>query len=111
MKKRIGSKLYDTDTALCVIPEKGLYRQASRQTYFLFDGEKITPVEYDTAAEMIKQYGGDDERAFLKRKGDKYHLTTIQISADVADHLSAYCRSHGVSQKIVIEDFISSLEI
>ena len=34
MKKRIGTKLYDTDTAIAVIPEKNLYRTQKKQTFF-----------------------------------------------------------------------------
>ena len=107
MKKRIGSKLYDTDTALCILPDRGLYRTQRNQTYFLFDGEKITPVEYDDAAEMIREAGGGDH--LLVHRPDVKGNSRVNISAAAADRLAAYCRAHGVTQKKVIEDFIDSL--
>lgn len=107
MKKRIGSKLYDTDTALCIIPEKGLYRTQKNQTYFLFDGEKITPLEYADAAEMITATGEGDH--LLKHKPDVKGNSRVNISSAYADRLAEYCRRHGVSQKQVIEAFIDSL--
>ena len=107
MKKRIGSKLYDTDTAICVIPEKGLYRAQKKQTYFLFDGEKITPIEYEEAAKMITAMWGGD---MLKHKAyGRGKNSSIHVSADLVDRLAVYCRRNGVSQKKVIEDFIRSL--
>ena len=109
MKKRIGSKLYDTDTALCILPEKGLYRTRKNQTYFLYDEKTITPISYDEAAAMIQAAGGGDH--LLRHRPDVKGRSKVNISADAADRLAAYCRRHGVSQKKVIEDFINSLPI
>ena len=44
MKKRIGSKFYDTERGVPVLPEQNLYKQPSKKTFYLFDGEKITTV-------------------------------------------------------------------
>ena len=107
MIKRIGSKLYNTDTAICVLPEKGLYRTQRNQTYFLFDEENITPISYDEAAEMLKAAGGGD--ILTNRRADYKGRSPISISVDAANRLAAYCRAHDVSQKKVIEDFINSL--
>lgn len=106
MKKRIGSKLYDTDTAICIDPEKGLYRAQHKQTYFLFDGEKITPVDYSDAVKMVTAMGGDH---LLKHKPDVKGNGKINVSASHLDRLAEYCRTHGISQKKLIEDFIDSL--
>lgn len=106
MKKRIGTKLYDTDTAICIDAGKGLYRTQRNQTYFLFDGEKITPVEYTEAAEMITAMGGDD---LLRHRPDARGRGKIAVSAAAVDRLAEYCRTHGISQKKLIEDFIDSL--
>jgi hypothetical protein len=109
MKKRIGTKIYDTESAILVLPEKGLYRAQKKQTYFLFDGETITPVEYDQAAEMITAAGGGD---LLKHKPlGRGNNSTLNVSAPAADRLAEYCRRHGVSQKKVLEDFISNLPL
>lgn len=107
MIKRIGSKLYNTDTALCILPEKGLYRTQRNQTYFLYDEKTITPISFDEAAAMIQATGGGDH--LLRHRPDVNGRSKINISADSADRLAAYCRTHGVSQKKVIEDFIDSL--
>lgn len=107
MKKRIGTKLYDTDTAICVLPDHGLYRTKKNQTYFLFDGKQITPVEYDQAAEMITAAGAGDH--LLKHKPDIKGRGKISVSAASMDRLAAYCRRHGVSQVSIIEAFIDSL--
>ena len=107
MKKRIGTKLYDTDTAICVLPEKNLYRTQHKQTYFLFDGAQITPVSYEEAAEMITAAG--DGGHLLRHRPDVKGRSKIGISSDMADRLAAYCRRHGVSQISVIESFIADL--
>ena len=109
MKKRIGSKLYDTDTALCVLPDKGLYRTQHNQTYFLYDEKTITPVSYDEAAEMLTAAGG--QHILTNRRPDYKGRSSIAVSVSAANRLAAYCRKHGISQKQVIEDFINSLEI
>lgn len=107
MKKRIGSKLYNTDTAICVIPELKLYKQNGRQTYFIFDESNITPVEFSKAESMLKEYG---LLKLTKRKPSKTNEASLHISPDAADRLSSYCRSHNVTQKKVLEQFIATLE-
>ena len=107
MKKRIGTKLYDTDTAVLVLPENNLYRTQKNQTYFTFDGQTITPVEFDQAAEMISTAGAGDD--LLKRRPNYKGKSTISISAEYATRLAAYCRRHNVSQISVIEAFIDEL--
>ena len=112
MKKRIGSKLYDTDAAICVLPEQNLYRQRHKTTFFLFDGVQITPVDTDQAAEMIREYGSPADTAFLvSRNPDVQGRAAVSISADAANRLVEYCRQHGVSQKKIIEDFIYNLPV
>ena len=57
MKKRIGTKLYDTEKAAPVLPDLGLYKQGQKQTYFIFDGVTITPLSYEDAAAMLQTAG------------------------------------------------------
>ncbi len=109
MKKRIGTILYNTETALLLIPEKNLYRTQRKQTYFLFDGQTITPVSYQEAEKMIHETDNPDLEKFLKRVPNNKGLTGIFISAASADKLSAYCRRHKTSQKKVVEDLIDTL--
>ena len=111
MKKRIGTKLYDTETAIYVIPEKNLMRAQKNQTYFYFDGKEIIPVEYETARRLIIDSGKPELLELLSHKTNKSGQVAIMVSASSADHLSAYCRENGVTQKKVIEDFIATLPI
>ena len=111
MKKRIGSKLYDTESALLLIPEKNLYRTQKNQTYFIFDGVNIIPLDYREAETMIHEFGIDDLKKFLSHKPDNTGRARISISAASADHLAAYCRENQVTQKKVIEDYIETLPV
>lgn len=108
MKKRIGSRLYNTDTAECIAESIGLYRQRNRQTYFIYDGQEIKPIEYNEAEKLLLEIGIKDTTT---HKAGKNGQTKIGVSPDAADRLAAFCRVHGVTQKKVIEDFIYSLEI
>ncbi len=111
MKKRIGSKLYNTETAIPVLPEQNLFRQSWGQTFFFFDGNSITPIEYKDAELLIRESGNQDAIKLLTRKADKQGDTNIRISAHCADRLSAYCRENQLTQKQVIENFINTLPI
>lgn len=110
MKKRIGSKLYNTDTAICVLPEQHLYRAQKMQTYFRYDGETIIPVDYDEAVKMLSEGGGADG-IMTGHKASHKGCTVINVSPGAADHLAAYSRKTGISMKKIIEDYIYSLSI
>ena len=111
MKKRIGTKLYDTDKAIPVLPERGLYKQPNKRTFFLFDGEKITPLEFDQAKEMIEGAGNPDLIKYLEMKPNNRGCVTVCVTVDRYEKLVAYAKKVGKSQKSIIEDFIDSLSI
>ena len=111
MKKRIGSKLYDTERGIPVLPEQNLYKQPSKKTFYLFDGETITPVSYDEAYNMIQGAGRNDLLSIMGRKADRKGNACIKVSAEHADKLNEYSRRMGISQKKLLEQFIDSLEI
>ena len=111
MRKRIGTKLYDTDKGVLVLPDINLYRQPLGRSFYYFDGEKITPIPYDEAEKIIFESGNETAIASLYRKPNYKGDTHIAISAASADRLSAYCRENNVTQKKVIEDYIDTLEI
>ena len=114
MKKRIGTKLYNTETADCIIPNIsltaqrtiGLYRQHNKQSYFVYDGEDIRAIDNIDAQAILSKYNITDT---VSRKPGKNGDTKIGVSTAAADKLAAYCRTHGVTQKKVIEDFINTL--
>ena len=110
MKKRIGTKLYDTDAGIPVIPEKHLYKQPNKRTFYLFDGEKIEPLTLEQAAEMIRGEGDPDlESKWLGVKSDARGCTKIGITVDRYNKLSAYSRRTGQSMKSLVEAWIDSL--
>ena len=110
MKKRIGTKLYDTDTAIRIIPEQNLYKQAKNRTFFLFDGEKITPIDYEQAAEIITNTGDPNLKKYLYVKPSNRGCATLAVTIDRYYKLEKYAKEHGVSMKKVIEDFIDTLK-
>lgn len=108
MKKRIGTKLYDTDTAICVIPEINLYKQGRKHSYYFYDGETIQPITFPEAHDILEKYGLLD---ITKRKPEKKGGTALHVSPESADHLAKYCLYRGITQKKVLEDFIATLEL
>ena len=106
MKKRIGTKDYNTDTAILVLPDINLFRKSHSFDFFYFDGNTITPIEYDVAKEILIQSGKEE---FLYRKPTKDGFVNIGISAPYANQLSEYCRKNNKSLKEVIESIIENL--
>ena len=112
MKKRIGTKIYDTEKGISVLPELGLYKQPKNRTFYLFDGEKITPISYDEAENMVRGAGREDLLSNLfHRKADYRGCSNVQISIEHTEKLSAYSRKVGKSMKSIIEAYIDSLSV
>ena len=111
MKKRIGTKIYDTEKGIPVIPELNLYKQPVKKTFYKFDGREIIPVDYDTAVEMIKGAGKPELLKLIEKKADIKGNTAIKISVEHANKLFEYAQKNGISQKKIIENFIDSLSI
>ena len=109
MKKRIGTKLYDTDNGIPVLPEKNLYKQPNKRTFYTFDGETITPVDFDKAAEMIRETGDPDLLQYIQVKFDDRDCARVGVSREHYMRLSEYSRRTGVSMKSLVESFIDSL--
>lgn len=109
MKKRIGSKFYDTDNGIPVLPDQHLYKQPNKRTFYLFDGATITPLDFDQAADMIRQAGDPDLLQYITVKPNDRGCAKLTVTVEHYDKLSAYCRRTGVSMKSLIEGFIDSL--
>jgi hypothetical protein len=109
MKKRIGSKIYDTEKGIPVLPEKGLYKQPKKRTFYLFDGKQITPISFDEAAEMIKGAGDPNAEAFLEVKSSDRGCVSCTITVEHYNKLQKYALSRGRSMKSIIEAYIDSL--
>ena len=109
MKKRIGSKIYDTEKGIPVLPEKGLYKQPKNRTFYLFDGEQITPVAFDYAAEMIRGAGNPEAEKLLYVKTDPRGCARLVVTVDRYYKLERYAKAHNVSMKSIIEAYIDSL--
>lgn len=114
MKKRIGSKLYDTDNGILVMPDvtpgNSLYKQPKNRTFYFFDGEKITPVEFSEAAELIRGAGDPDLLKMLEIKPSNRGCATLSVTVDRYYKLERVAKARGVSMKSIIENFIDSLE-
>lgn len=109
MKKRIGSKLYDTEKGIPVLPDQHLYKQPNKRTFYLFDGETITPISFEEAAEMIRGAGLPDPDRFLDVKPDARGCTKIGVTVGHYNKLERYAKLRGISMKSVIEAYIDSL--
>lgn len=113
MKKRIGLKFYDTDNGIKVLQDPGtgknLYKQHNKRTFYLFDGETITPVTFDQAEKMIKGAGSPDLLQFLEIKADVRGCTKIGVTVNHYNKIQAYAARRGLSIKYIIESYIDSL--
>ena len=109
MKKRIGTKLYDTEKGIPVIPELNLYKQPNKRTFYTFDGETITPVDFDKAAEMIRDTGDPDLLQYIQIKPSNRGCATLSVTLDRYYKLEKYAHRTGVSMKSLVESFIDSL--
>lgn len=111
MKKRIGTKLYDTEKGIPVIPEAGLYKQPNKKTFYLFDGEKITPINYAEAETMIRGAGNPELLKFFENKPSNRGCVTVTITLEKYKKLEQFARAENKSMKSIIEDFIDSLSM
>ena len=111
MKKRIGTKLYDTEKGIPVIPELGLYKQPNKKTFYLFNEEKITPISTDEAKNMIMGAGRDDLLSMFENKANNRGCVTLTVTVDRYYKLQQYAKDKNVSVKSVIEAYIDSLSI
>ena len=109
MKKRIGTKIYDTDKAECILPEKNLYKQQKNRTFFIYDGTVITPLTFEEASEIIRAADDPELEKVLNVKPDIRGCTNIGITMDHYTKLADYARKNGRSMKSIIEQFIDSL--
>lgn len=109
MKKRIGSKIYDTEKGIPVLPEKGLFKQPKNRTFYLFDGKQITPISFDEAAEMIRGAGDAEAEKLLGVKTDPRGCVRLAVTLDRYYKLERYAAAHNVSMKSIIEAYIDSL--
>jgi len=109
MRKRIGTKLYDTSKGIPVIPGEGLYKQPSKRSFYLFDGSEITPLTIDQAETMIRGAGDPELMRFLEIKPSRKGTATVAVTVRHYLKLDRYARGRGRSMKNVIESFIDSL--
>lgn len=114
MKKRVGSKLYDTDNGILILQDTGitglnLYKQPKNRSFYLFDGDQITPLELDEAADLIRRAGDPALLKYLEVTPDVRGCTRVGITIDHYNKLSRIAAARGVSMKSIIESYIDSL--
>ena len=111
MKKRIGTKIYDTDKGIPVLPEQNLYKQPKNRTFYLFDGEKIEPLTIDQAESIVRESGNLDLLSYLDVKPSRKGCVTVGISYDHFRKLDRYAARNGRPMKSILEEYIDSLEL
>ena len=114
MKKRIGSKLYDTDNGVLVVPDvtpgKHLYKQPKNRTFYFFDGVTIQPVTFDEAADIIRGAGDPDLLRFLEVKPSPRGCVSLSVvSPERFYKLERIAKARGVSIKSRVEAWIDGL--
>ena len=113
MKKRIGSKLYDTDRGELILQDpitgQDLYKQPKKRSFYLFDGGSIEPLTFDQAAEIIRSKGDPELYRYLEVKPDARGCTKISVTVRHYNKLQAFASRQGLSVKSLIESFIDSL--
>ena len=113
MKKRIGSKLYDTDRGELILQDpitgQDLYKQPNKWSFYLFDGGSIEPLTFDQAAEIIRGKGDPDLLQYLEVKPDARGCTKISVTVRHYNKIQAYASRQGQSVKSIIVSFIDSL--
>ena len=114
MKKRIGSKLYDTDRGELILQNpitgQDLYKQPKKRSFYLFDGGTIEPLTFDQAAEIIHSKGDPELYRYLEVKPSPRGCVSVaSVSLDHFRKLERYAKSNGVSMKSVIESLIDTL--
>ena len=110
MKKRIGSKLYDTERGIPVLPEQNLYKQPSKKTFYLFDGEMITPISYEEAYNMVRGAGKEELLSMFEYKATKKGYSALNIEAEYVKKVADYARAHNMSMVQVLHNLIDALE-
>lgn len=109
MKKRIGSRNYDTETSEFIASVFGgdLYRKRTRdREYFLLSqsdsGAKILPLLEKEAKAML----GDDVR--IDRKLETY-VTYIRVDRDTHDIIAKLAKENGLSITKTLKMIISKI--
>ena len=110
MKKRIGTKLYDTDKSelICDSSYGKIYRKKTGLgEFFAYDEDKntIIPFEYDVAKDLVKQNAIDDayDRIFtLRNKDNEKKVWAFSISD--ADKLKI--RRQSAKRKMSMSEYI-----
>lgn len=91
MKKRIGTREYDTDTSE-LISDVGvgvLYRKRTRgREWFLVKGDRIEPIEEPQALDLL---GGSARQENLPRR------VTISIDRETHAIIDAAAKAHGIT--------------
>ena len=110
MKKRIGSKLYDTDKSkfICESAYGKVYRKITGEGgYFAYDEEKSTiiPLEYETARDIVKENAPQEvfDELFSLRGKD---TTKKMVAMSMSDHDKMRLRRASAKRKMAMSEYI-----
>ena len=110
MKKRIGTKLYDTDTSelVCEYDMGKVYRKKTGDGEFFVHNEQtgiIIALEYDTAKEIIKENAPQDVFDSLFSLRGKDTVKKI-IAISISDYDKLRLRRASAKRKMSMSEYI-----
>lgn len=107
MRKRIGTKLFDTEKSdfICESGIGNIYRKRTGLgEYFACDDTKIFPLEYDVAKDLVKENAPDAyEKLFTLR--DKDNVKKV-ISFSISDYDKAKIRRMSAKRKMSMSEYL-----
>lgn len=109
MKKRIGTKIYDTEksTAVMKIGKETLYKKRTSEEFFLYGEERgFTPLEESSVIGLI---GNERYKELTRKKGDEWGAATIAVNVSDVERLKEYARNEGRSVKSLVEEWVDGL--
>lgn len=109
MKKRIGTKIYDTEksTAVMEIGQETLYKKRTSEEFFLYGEERgFTPLEESAVIGLI---GNERYKELTRKKGDEWGAATIAVNVSDVERLKEYARNEGRSVKSLVEEWVDGL--
>ena len=109
MKKRIGSRLYDTDTAerICSIDGGSLYqkRTRNREWFAVYDDGTVRPLDVYDPLDRLLMETGHDLPDLDKPEPQEYR---VRVDADTYHQIADRAETDGCSMSQVVKKAILS---
>lgn len=109
MKKRIGTKIYDTEksTVVMSVGRETLYKKAKSKDFFLYGEERgFTPLEESAVIGLI---GNERYKELTRKKGDEWGIVMLSVLLEDVERLNSYAKNEGRSVKSLVEEWVDRL--